>query len=254
MSTILKALRRIEEEKADGLERPLREDVVLAPTGRRRVNPSALIAVAAVAFAATVALLTWVHDREVARARAAATAAAASSVTRAISVAAAPPAEKPAPRTVPVEAAPPAEKPAPPAAPAGAEAVPTPPPPAAPATPSAATASPEVVLLHPDARGQSPITVVSESPPAAAPPIAVRPAPKRAAPPAPAASSLRVLRTSWHPRPEKRVAWVQAPGAAAPQAVHEGDRVEGWLVREIEPAAVVLSDGAGEIRRSVGSP
>src|SRR5262249_12781021 len=70
----------------------------------------------------------------------------------------------------------------------------------------------------------------------------------------PAASSLRVLRTSWHPRPEKRVAWVQAPGAAAPQAVHEGDRVEGWLVREIEPAAVVLSDGAGGIRRDVGSP
>ena len=246
MSTILKALRRIEEEKADGLERPLREDVVLAPTGRRRVNPSALIAVAAVAFAATVALLTLVHDREAARARAAATAATASSATRAVSVAAAPPAERPAPRTVPVEAAPLAEKPAPPAAPAGAEAVPTPSPPAAPAPPSAATASPEVVLLHPDARGQSPITVVSESPPAAAPPIAVRPAPT--------ASSLRVLRTSWHPRPEKRIAWVQAPGAAASQAVHEGDRVEGWLVREIEPAAVVLSDGAGEIRRSLGSP
>jgi len=235
LSTILKALRRIEEEKADGFERPLREDVVLAPTARRRVNPSSLIAVAAVAFAATVALLTLVHDREAARSRAAATAAAS-----------------PAPRTVAVAAAPPAERPAPRTAPAAAEPAPAPSP--APVAPSAATADSEVVLLNPDARGRSPIAVVSESPAPVAPPIAERPPPKRAVAPPPGAPSLRVLRTSWHPRSEKRVAWVQATGSGAPQAVHEGDRIDRWLVREIEPAAVVLSDGAEEIRRRVGSP
>jgi hypothetical protein len=101
-------------------------------------------------------------------------------------------------------------------------------------------------MLNPDARGRSPISVVSERSAPSSPPAAT----KRVG----AVPSPRVLRTSWQPRPEKRTAWVQAPGAAAAQSVHEGDRVGGFLVREIEPAAVVLSDGAHEIRRSVGSP
>ena len=234
MSTILKALRRIEEGKADGLERPLREDVVLAPTARRRINPSALIAIAAVAFAATVAMLTWVHDRKAARVLAASRTAVSAQATSPVSA---------PPRAVaPLQAAQPPQT----------RAEPAPSLPPHPLEPSpAATAEPEVVLLNPEARGASPIAVVSESPPAPAPPIAARPAPPRAVPPS--APSLRVLRTSWHPRPEKRVAWVQIEGAAA-EAVHEGDRIGNWVVREIEPAAVVLSDGAGEIRRRVGSP
>jgi hypothetical protein len=233
LSTILKALRRIEEEKADGLERPLREDVVLAPAPRRRVNPSVLIAVAAVAFAATLALLTLVHDREAARAVAGAAAAAASAVPA-------------------VSAPTPAEVQAPQAPPAAAEVVRPPAPvPTLRATSTAEEAEPDVLLVNPDARGRSRIAVVSEREPAASAPIAAMPSPKRT--PAAPAASLRVLRTSWHPRPEKRTAWVQAPGAATAQAVHEGDRIGGFVVREIEPAAVVLSDGTSEIRRSVGS-
>ena len=204
---------------------------MLAPAPRRRVNPSALIAVAAVAFAATLALLTLVHDREAARAVAAAAAASA----------------------VPAVSAPaPAEAQAPQAPPTAVEVAHPPAPVATPRTASTAEqAEPDVVLLNPDAQGRSRITVVSELPSTASAPTAAMPAPKRA-PSAPAAS-LRVLRTSWHPRPEKRTAWVQVPGAATAQAVHEGDRIGGLVVREIEPAAVVLSDGTNEIRRRVGS-
>ena len=241
MSTILKALRRIEEQKADGFERPLREDVVLAPVTRRRGSASGLIAIAAVAFAATVSVLTLLHDRDAAR-----------------PVAVAAPAPAPAPT---VSAPPPAEPPTarPPAAVAEAPVQMERAAPAAAAAPEAAVAEggepDDFVMLNPQARGRSPIAVVSEPPSPANGATAPKPTPAPAIRKAPAApsTSLRVLRTSWHPHPEKRTAWVQMPGAAA-QTVHEGDRIEGFVVREIEPAAVVLSGAAGEVRRGVGSP
>jgi hypothetical protein len=240
LSTILKALRRIEEQKADGFERPLREDVVLAPVTRRRGSASGLIAIAAVAFAATVSVLTLVHDRDAARP----VAVAAPAPATAPAVSAPAPVEPPValPRDALAEAPTEMER----AAPAAA---------AAPGAVAEGGEPDDFVMLNPQARGRSPIAVVSEPPPPAIGATAPKPTPAPAIRKAPAApsASLRVLRTSWHPHPDKRTAWVQMPGAAA-QTVHEGDRVGAFVVREIEPAAVVLSGAAGEVRRGVGSP
>jgi len=238
LSTILKALRRIEEQKARGAERPLREDVVFAPAARRRVATSVLVAVTAVAFALTLAGLTLLRggrsERDVSQPERAAAPVAAP-------VSAAPPAQA---APTPVEPAPRAEPTAP--VPQVAAVAPSPQV-SAPSSAAArdAAASAEVVVVHPNAREPSPPRVESAGD---APPFAKRTAPKRVA----AAAPLRVVRTSWHPRPEKRAAWVQLSGAATAVAVHEGDHVGSYVVREIEPAAVVFADGSVEIRRSVG--
>ena len=62
-----------------------------------------------------------------------------------------------------------------------------------------------------------------------------------------------MLRTVWHPKPERRVARVQLPGMDEPVEVHEGDSVKSYLVKAIEPSGVLLEHGGRELRRSVGS-
>ena len=264
MSTILKALRRIEEDKARGAERPLREDVVLVPPARRRMAPSVLIAVAAVAFATTVALLSALRERSPARAPAV---AAAPAPRAPLPLATQPPAPKSVAAPPSVVAEPTgrsgswASQQSEGAGALGRAVAPVPeaasePRPAAPirtpdAEPLGSAPPPEVVVLHPGAKASMrPAASVLEPDDASDEiPIPVAPAkPKRVA----AAPSPHVLRTSWHPLAEKRVAWVQVAGGAA-TPVHEGDQVGSYRVREIEPAAVVFDDGAAEIRRNVGA-
>jgi hypothetical protein len=65
-------------------------------------------------------------------------------------------------------------------------------------------------------------------------------------------SPVRVERTQWHPSPERRVAWVEVEGVTALREVREGERVGPYVVRKIEPAAVLFADGSVELRREVG--
>jgi hypothetical protein len=63
---------------------------------------------------------------------------------------------------------------------------------------------------------------------------------------------VRVTRTQWHPDPDRRIAWVEVEGKTALREVREGERIGPYLVREIEPAAVLFSEGSVEVRREVG--
>ena len=64
MSTILKALRRLEEQKSAASPRPLRDEVVLVPARRRRRSGAFVALVAAFGFAVLGGALVWLLDRE----------------------------------------------------------------------------------------------------------------------------------------------------------------------------------------------
>lgn len=273
MSTILKALRRLEQERAKGAERPLREQVVVPRVRRRGPWAARLAAVAALAlgFAVTWGMLGGVDTPP--DPPAAAPAAPAP-------VAAAPPAALPRPAAVP---APPAAFPRPAAVPA---------PPLRPAAPApVAGAGPAAVVSpapHPPttaAPDPTPVHVaVASAPPL--PPRAEPPAPPlRSALPGPGATQapagesvvaspipgrvprlveeeapargaraelpVEVVRTSWHPQAERRAAWV-AIGGEGPREVKEGEWVGAYEVRSIEPDGVLFADGPLLVHRPVG--
>jgi len=246
MSTILKALRRLEEQKSEAAARPLRDEVVLAPTRRAARGAPLRLIVAGVALAGAATALVF------ALRRAPATEPDASDATPTPpAVAAAPPADtvtvaaSPAtPDTVvPVPAAPQdfeIVRPDPTAAPRPL--VPPPLPtiqdPASAAPPLEAAANPG----HVGARAAAVPEYVEE-------PLEDAPETKVAArAPAPE----HVARTLWHPSPERRLAWVEVEGQTALREVREGERVGPYVVREIEPAAVTFADGNVEMRREVG--
>jgi hypothetical protein len=86
--------------------------------------------------------------------------------------------------------------------------------------------------------------------PTAAPPVAAAP---RAEPRAGLAPpTVEVLRTTWHPRPERRVARLRVVGFAAPVEVREGDAVSTLVVKTIEPSGVLFLHGGTELRRDIG--
>jgi len=64
--------------------------------------------------------------------------------------------------------------------------------------------------------------------------------------------TVEVLRTAWHPRPERRVARIKVAGLAAPVEVREGDAVSTLVVKTIEPSGVLFLNGSDELRRGVG--
>lgn len=254
MSTILKALRRLEQERAKGAERPLREQVVM-PRARRRGPWAVRLAVGgalALGFAATWNVLGGIDE----------------------------PPEIPAVAPAPVAAPPPALVPRPAAAPAQPAAVArlaapaptsTPAPvagagvaPAAttsPAPPSAVVAAPDptpprvasVPALPPRARLPEPLAAADE--PVVTSPITGR-APRlveEETPPRGAQAELPVdvVRTSWHPQAERRAAWV-AIGGESPREVKEGEWVGAYEVRSIEPDGVLFADGPLLVHRPVG--
>jgi hypothetical protein len=243
MSTILKALRRLEDQKAGAAQRPLRDEVVLAPSRGRAGRGRALALGAGVAFAVLGALLLlWLRS------------APPAELDATPSDVAAAPAVEPAPLAV-------APEPPPEATPSFAP---------APEAEDAGSAEPDFDIVRPDP--------AADPRPLAPPPLprlaeeeAPAPTPKRVAPrrPAPvleeepleeprvaavarAAAPVRVTRTQWHPDPDRRIAWVEVEGKTALREVREGERIGPYLVREIEPAAVLFSEGSVEVRREVG--
>jgi hypothetical protein len=168
-------------------------------------------------------------------------------------------------------------------------AMPTPPPtqptqsarvtPTAPPTPAPTVAAPPV--LAPPTRAAAPVPIPVAAPVARPTPtdVAARrpaegvpsdatsspPAPSsRALPPEPVPSAdvkrvapaglpeITVVRTAWHPKPERRSAKVRIVETDELVTVREGDEVEGLVLQEITPSAVVFSAGDVEIRRRVG--
>lgn len=250
MSTILKALRRLEEQKSAAKPRPLRDEVVLVPARRRSRRGLAVAVAAAFAFALVGGGLVWLFNRAPlegaaqieASAPAPDVAAAPESVlaaeqarTTEVTVSSPAPIEgAEQPPTVPVPASPPdfavvrpgtqeqPEQVAAPLAPAAAEYGE-----AAVERPSDAEPMPEVEPDFVDADVPTARVARSQSP-------------------------VRVERTLWHPSPERRVAWVEVEGVTALREVREGERVGPYIVREIEPAAVRFANGSVELRREVG--
>ena len=100
------------------------------------------------------------------------------------------------------------------------------------------------------------IAAVRPSPAAEPPRAAPRPAPVRADEfkrVAPAGfAEVTVVRTAWHPKPERRSAKVRIAETNELVTAREGDTVAGLVLREITPSAVVFSAGDVEIRRRVG--
>jgi len=65
-------------------------------------------------------------------------------------------------------------------------------------------------------------------------------------------AEVTVVRTAWHPKPERRSAKVRIVETDELVTAREGDTVAGLVLREITPSAVVFSAGDVEIRRRVG--
>jgi outer membrane biosynthesis protein TonB len=135
-------------------------------------------------------------------------------------------------------AAPPAPAAAPPA-PAPVPAATRPPPPA----PRQAAPPPKPT---PAAAPAPAATPVARAAPAAKP--EPKPAPK--APPAP--PQVQIERTSWHPTPERRIAWVRVEGLSGARELREGDAVGALVVKQIRPSSVLFQYGGVEIQRRVG--
>ncbi|HEY8493884.1 MAG TPA: hypothetical protein VIN04_08320 [Myxococcota bacterium] len=297
MSTILKALRRLEQERAraKGAERPLREEVVLARARRRGAwGAWAAAGVAlAIGFVATWAALTRFDEGAV---------APGSDSTSPAAVAAAPPAPVGGASHAPAPAAPPASvAAAPPGSLAAAPRAAAPPAATVPSTPAPASpaelppAAPRTVTVAPGASAAvprapaepparfaprpfdapasaaptpdrvasatSPLAPVREAAPSVDPdpPLLTRPitgrAPRVVDEPAPSAREelpVSVVRTSWHPRPDRRTAWV-AIGSEAPREVREGEWVGAYEVRAIEPDGVLFADGPLLVHEPVGA-
>jgi hypothetical protein len=295
MSTILKALRRLEQERARarGAERPLREEVVIARARRRGAWGAWTAAGVALAigFGATWAALTRFDEGASAPGsdpRAAAPVAAAPPVVAGASHApasAAPPAA--------VASAPPASLAAAPRAGATFAGAP----PSTPASPTdPASAAARTVTVAPGATAAVPRAPADASSRFAPRPFDEPPAPvpstpgrvaaatpslapvREAAPPidsdpplltrpitgraprvvdepersARAELPVSVVRTSWHPRPDRRTAWV-AVGSEAPREVREGEWVGAYEVRAIEPDGVLFADGPLLVHEPVGA-
>jgi hypothetical protein len=250
LSTILKALRRLEEQKSAATPRPLRDEVVLVPARRRSRRGLAVAIAAAFVFALVGGGLVWLFDRaplEVAEQIAPITPppdvgaapesilAAAEERATEVTVASPAPIEGAVQQPiVPVPESPPDFAVVRPGPQESQERV------AAPVEPALAEYG-EVVVERPSTAAPMPEVepgFVDEDVPTARV--------------ARAQSPVRVERTQWHPSPERRVAWVEVEGMTALREVREGERIGPYVVREIEPAAVLFADGSVELRREVG--
>ena len=63
---------------------------------------------------------------------------------------------------------------------------------------------------------------------------------------------VRVERTIWHPKPERRSALVHVQGHKEALELKEGDAVGTLVVAEIEPSGVVFLHGGVRLRHRVG--
>lgn len=244
MSTILKALRRLESEKPPQPDRPLRDDVVAFRPGEpHEARPGRGLRWAGAGALALIVVLgsLWLASApfEPGRAPQASVPGDTSSPPSRV-------ADLPPPRTPPPSRRPATWQPVPPnPSPALAER----PGPAAEAAPT----DPLHARPHrlPDPEPLRAFAAPRESEPAPAPSLALPAA--RQAPPAQAAPApeARVDSTTWHPDAERRRAVVSAPGRAT-VTLREGDAIGELVVRSIEPAGVVFLYRGAEVRRGVG--
>lgn len=225
MSSILKALRRLEEEQKR-LPRPLREEVAdAAPV--RRSRRDAWIALGVGAALGVVAALAWPVGRVEP-----------------------PPAPAPAP-VAPAQVAPAQVAPAP-VAPGPVAAAP-------PEVEAPVLEPPTIVEVElPPREALREVAVaepVAPAPrPAPAPAARPAPAPRRAARPAPdlVIPSLVVASTVWHPDAARRLARVRLEGREGDLELREGDAVGSLVVSAIEPSGVVFLLGDMEVSLRVG--
>jgi hypothetical protein len=271
MSTILKALRRLEEEKAEQNRPGLRESVVAAPPAASRKLP--LFFVVCGVLALGVAAISWWQLSQVPAPQAVA----------------APPLAVAAPRppALPVVAAKPAVRAVAPVAnlrPARSAPVqPIPEPRIAEPAASVRASSPVIKKTAP----LVPAAPVSAPVPAPVPRVAVeaeepmwaqevaivkpRSTPKAKPIPASERTAVRsepevtraslakvpipevvVTRTLWHPLSDRRSATVRVNGEEGSRQMVEGDSVGGLVLLKIEPSGVVFAHDGVQIQRRVG--
>ncbi len=124
----------------------------------------------------------------------------------------------------------------------------------------AATPAPVAPAREPEPT-PSPVPTVAQADPAPRPAAAlsIEPPVATAEPePRPDVAILPVLpevwveRTQWHPTPAKRSALVRVGAAGEPRELHEGDSLEGVLVEEIRPSAVLFRYEGEEFKRGIG--
>jgi len=248
MSTILKALRRLETERQAQDERALRGQVVArSGAGGRsgRLRLPLVVASGAAGAALVVGAFVWWSAPPAPEAEAALRPAARVAVPA--------PAPAPALKRTPSGPRPAARADgpaAPEAAPAPVErAVPRDTVPVEPFVRRAASPPAPAPAPAPAARAAvAPGPVASPAPePDVAPP-----------PPEPAAMATRTLlprvvvdRTVWHPHAERRLAILEVEGRADPVELREGDAVGDLVVRQIDPGGVVFLHRGIEIRHRI---
>jgi hypothetical protein len=88
---------------------------------------------------------------------------------------------------------------------------------------------------------------------ASSPPPKPKPAVSREKPEASGFQEVRVLRTIWHPAPERRIAVVSASADGAQVELRQGEVWNRLRVSEIKLSSVIFSSGDEEIVRKVGS-
>ena len=275
MSTILKALQRLEGDKGGGGETGgLREGLV--PPGeplvreggtRWRAGITALLAALVLGF-----FLWWMSPTgEIAQPTASSPPAVAAPpelpsepsaeivAERPIAPAGRPRISPPSPTVTEPPPLPPIERPAPrvPVAEAAPPSIAVPP-----AARERATVAPPPRHLT---KAPAPRVPVAEAAPPsiAEPPAAERatqPPPRPAAPKAPAPALVATVRppkvtvekTIWHPVPERRLARIEVEGRKGALELHEGDAVGTLVVAEIQPSGVVFLHGGERFHRKVG--
>jgi hypothetical protein len=243
MSSILKALQRIEENEG---RTPTSAPVEPQPPPRSRLRLRALLAALALGgLVGLVAAFWWLPggevepDPEVAEALPAPRASLART--------------RPAPAPTPPVAEP-AGAPEPPAAVIEA---PAPVPPSAapapePAPPPALEPRPVAKPAPEPAPPPKPVAKPAPKPAPAAKPNPVPPAAGPAVARVEKLPALVVTRTVWHPDPARRRALVQVEGRAEPLELRHGDAVGALVVANIEPSGVIFRMGDVEVRRKVG--
>ncbi len=250
MSTILKALRRLEQEREQDAARPLRDEVVFSRSRRRAARGIwGLVGGALVlGFAATWALLptptregSGDEPRET-TIGAAATATVASPPPASTTNEAAKPgnpalAIEPGPRSAPI---PPATRSVSSLARApgvpSTSGSPVPEPVRARPAPETAVAPTDDVVLRAPIAGRA-SRFVDEEPEARS---------------RSAEMPVRVVRTTWHPRAERRTAWI-AIGDAEPREVREGEWAGAFEIRTIEPDGILFADGPSLLHRRISA-
>lgn len=283
MSTILRALRRLEEEKA-GDELQGLHDSVVAPTpdpGTRKGRAVLAVAGAGLLAAALGALVSWqlLHADGRPRSPDPVPGEFASRADRSI------PVESPSDRALEsaLEALTPGTAILIDAVQRTARLAPVaaPPPEISPEVlvhrrlPRPPEALPaQRVELEPAPKPEPRAAAIPEPAPSAAPPAppepielaAARPEPEswREAAPTPQTSrarsvvpssgipTVKVTKTIWHPRPERRSAVVEIEGSPASRNLREGDTVGDLVLTEIKPSGVVFDYQGVELVRRIG--